>query len=244
MIRLAAVADVHLGAGSAGTVRPALAGLPEHADVLLVAGDLTETGTPTEARVAAEELRDLGVPVVAVLGNHDHHAGAVEEVREILRTAGLAVLEGEGIVLDVAGVRLGVAGVKGFGGGFRGASAAEFGEPEMKAFVRHAKERATALRAALADLPATDVRVALTHYAPTADTLRGEARELYPFLGSHRLGDAVDTAGANLVVHGHAHAGTETGATRGGIPVRNVAVPVLRAPYTVLTLDASTGALS
>lgn len=232
VIRLAAVADVHLGAGSAGTVRPALAGLPEHADVLLVAGDLTETGTPTEARVAAEELRDLGVPVVAVLGNHDHHAGAAEEVREILRTAGLAVLEGEGIVLDVAGVRLGVAGVKGFG------------EPEMKAFVRHAKERATALRAALADLPATDVRVALTHYAPTADTLRGEARELYPFLGSHRLGDAVDTAGANLVVHGHAHAGTETGATRGGIPVRNVAVPVLRAPYTVLTLDASTGALS
>ncbi len=241
MIRVAAVGDVHVGTDSTGTLRPHLTTLPEEADVLLVAGDLTRCGDPREAAAAAAELGGLGVPVYAVLGNHDHHAGRVEDVRAALEGAGVHVLEGEGAVVAVDGARLGVAGTKGFGGGFAGACGSDFGEEEMKAFVRHTKAVAARLEATLASLEA-DVRVALMHYAPVKATLLGERLEIYPFLGSYLLGEAVDRAGADLVLHGHAHRGREKGVTPGGIHVRNVAQPVLRRAYAVYELEARAAA--
>ena len=69
----------------------------------------------------------------------------------------------------------------------------------------------------------------LSHYSPVKDTLAGEPLEIYPFLGSYLLAEAVDAEGADLIIHGHAHAGTEKGVTPGGIRVRNVALPVLGA---------------
>ena len=237
MIRVAAVGDVHLGRDSAGTLRPHVEHLPELADMLLIAGDLTTCGHPDEARVVAGELAGLPVPVVAVLGNHDYHAGREDEVREALEDGGIRVLEGEAATFDVDGVRVAVAGAKGFGGGFLGACASDFGEPEMKAFVRHTKEIADRFCAALSSADA-DVRVALLHYSPVAETLAGEPLQIYPFLGSYLLGEAVDRAGADLVLHGHAHAGTERGETPGGVPVRNVAQPLLRRAYALLCLDA------
>jgi Icc-related predicted phosphoesterase len=139
-------------------------------------------------------------------------------------------------VVEIDGRTLGVAGAKGFGGGFPGAMASEFGEPEMKAFVRHTRTISDRLGDALDSLD-TDVRIAVMHYAPVEDTLHGERLEIYPFLGSYLLGEAVDRAGADLVVHGHAHNGTEHGVTPGGVPVRNVAQPVLDAAYRVFELD-------
>ena len=139
------------------------------------------------------------------------------------------------MVLHVDGTTVGVAGVKGFGGGFAGASATEFGEPEMKAFVGHTREVATTLEESLGGLDA-DVRVALMHYSPVEATLRGERPEIYPFLGSYLLAEAVDRAGADLVVHGHANGGTEKGITPGGIHVRNVAQPVIRHAYNVYSV--------
>jgi Icc-related predicted phosphoesterase len=91
------------------------------------------------------------------------------------------------------------------------------------------------LHAALDSLD-TDARVALTHFAPIKDTLGAERLEIYPFLGSYLLGEAVDAAGADLSVHGHAHNGVEKGVTPGGIPVRNVALPVLKRAYAVYCL--------
>jgi Icc-related predicted phosphoesterase len=235
VIRVAATADVHLGRDSAGTLRPHLEDIDRHADVLLIAGDLTTCGHPDEARVLAAELAGLPVPTVAVLGNHDHHAGAEGALRAIVEDAGITVLEGESRVIDVDGGRLGVAGAKGFGGGFAGACAADFGEAEMKRFVRHTKEAAARLGDALGALDA-DARVALLHYSPVEATLRGERPEIFPFLGSYLLAEAIDHAGADLVLHGHAHAGAQHGVTPGGVPVRNVAQPVIGRAYRVFAL--------
>ncbi|MEU6827814.1 metallophosphoesterase [Nocardia beijingensis] len=231
-MRIAAVGDVHLGADSRGQWRPALDGLSERADVLLLAGDLTRHGAVEEGRVVAEEFAELGVPVVAVLGNHDYHGDAEQEIGKVLTDHGITVLEGTSVTLNVDGSTLGVAGTKGFGGGFAGKCASVFGEPLMREFAGHTVDVAAALGDALADLR-TDVTIALTHYSPISDTLHGEPREIYPFLGSYLLGEAIDAHGADLALHGHAHAGTERGTTPGGIRVRNVAQPVIRAAYAV-----------
>ena len=236
MIRVAAAGDLHVGTDSKGALRPSFAGIAERADALLLAGDLTKTGRPDEAGILAEELEGIGVPVVAVLGNHDHHSDRPDEVRAELQRVGVVVLEREGCVLELPSGTLGVAGVKGFGGGFAGASATEFGEPEMKRFVHVTRTSATALDANLGELVA-DARIALLHYSPVRDTLQGEPTEIYPFLGSYLLAEAVDTGGADLVLHGHAHRGTEWGTTPGGIPVRNVAQPVIRRAFAVYTLE-------
>ncbi|MEU8425132.1 metallophosphoesterase [Micromonospora sp. NPDC048835] len=232
VIRIAAVGDVHLDEDVVGRFRPALEELPECADVLLLAGDLTRHGTEAEARCVAEEFGGLAVPVVTVLGNHDHQCDQVPQVVKVLEDAGITVLEGNGVVLDCAGGRLGIAGVKGFGGGFAGRCASDFGEPEMKAFVRTTTESADSLGAALRSLDC-DMLVALTHYSPVPDTLAGEPLEIYPFLGSYQLGQAIDSAPTALAVHGHAHAGTERGTTPGGVRVRNVAHPVIKQAYSV-----------
>ncbi|QFG22143.1 metallophosphoesterase [Actinomadura sp. WMMB 499] len=236
MIRVAAVGDLHVGPESAGTYREHLHGIADQADVFLVAGDLTRHGTLEESRVAAGELRDLGLPVIAVLGNHDHHSGLEDAMSGLLRDAGVTVLEGDGTVVDCGGVRFGVAGGKGFGGGFEGRCAGDFGEDMMKQFVRHTKDFSARLGTALLELDA-DVRVALTHYSPVEDTLEGEPPEIYPFLGSYLMGEAIDAAGADLAVHGHAHKGTEKGMTQGGVRVRNVALPVLQHAYALYRLE-------
>jgi len=235
-IRIAAVGDVHMDQDVLGRFRPALEQLPEHADVLLLAGDLTRHGTEAEARCVAQEFGNLGVPVIAVLGNHDYHCDQVDKVVDVLTNeGGITVLEGDSTVVDTPGCRLGVAGAKGFGGGFAGRCASEFGEPEMKAFVRTTSTVAERLGEALRGLDC-DVRVALTHYAPVPDTLAGEPPEIYPFLGSYLLGQAIDSAPTALAVHGHAHAGCERGATPGGVRVRNVAHPVIKQAYSVFRL--------
>ena len=233
MIRIAAVGDVHLGPDIAGRHRTGLATIADEADVLLLAGDLTRHGTLDEAEVVAAEYADLGVPVVAVLGNHDYHSDRQAEIAELLLRAGITVLEGTSVVVQTAGGRLGVAGVKGFGLGFAGRCGSDFGEPEMKAFARHGRASAELLAGALAALPETDVRVALTHFAPVDDTLVGEPPEIWPFLGNYLLGEAVDAYDCHLAVHGHAHAGTEKGVTEGGVRVRNVAQPVIGAAYAL-----------
>ncbi|TDC64549.1 metallophosphoesterase [Micromonospora sp. KC207] len=235
MIRIAAVGDVHLDEDVVGRFRPALDELPDCADVLLLAGDLTRHGTEAEARCVAREFGGLGVPVVTVLGNHDHQCDQVPQVVKVLEEAGIRVLEGEGIVLEFPTGRLGVAGVKGFGGGFAGRCASDFGEPEMKAFVRTTNESAEALGAALRGLDC-DLLVALTHYSPVPDTLAGEPLEIYPFLGSYQLGQAIDSAPTALALHGHAHAGSERGTTPGGVRVRNVAHPVIKQAYSIFHL--------
>jgi Icc-related predicted phosphoesterase len=236
MIRIGAVGDVHLGEDTRGQLRPALENIAAHADVLLLAGDLTRHGTVAEGRVVAAEFGGLPVPVVAVLGNHDYHSDQQDGITGVLTSAGITVLEGTSTVVEAGGHRLGIAGVKGFGGGFAGKCGSDFGEPEMKAFIGHTKRIAARLRAALGDLDTANT-VVLTHYSPVSETLLGEPPEIFPFLGSYLLAEAIDHAGASLAIHGHAHHGSEQGMTPGGTAVRNVAQPVIRRAYAVYCLD-------
>ncbi|MBX9151809.1 metallophosphoesterase [Rhodococcus qingshengii] len=234
-MRIAAVGDIHLGVDSRGEMRPALEKVSIHADVLLLAGDLTRHGGAEEAEVVADEFGELDVPVIAVLGNHDYHSDAVEDVTAVLVGRGITVLEGQSVTMDIDGQTLGIAGTKGFGGGFAGKCASVFGEPQMKNFAGHTVEVADRFRSTVSELEA-DVRIALLHYSPVSDTLHGEPPEIYPFLGSYLLGEPIDEFHLDLALHGHAHAGCERGTTPGGVRVRNVAQPVIRSAYTVYGL--------
>lgn len=236
VVRVAAVGDVHLDQDVVGTFRPALEEIADCADVLLLAGDLTRHGTAAEARCVATEFGGLSVPVVAVLGNHDYHSDESDRVVEVLTGAGIAVLDGSSVALPVGDLTVGVAGTIGFGGGFAGKCVSEFGEPMTKIFAAHGREQAEALDKALSQVSQADVVVALTHYSPVPDTLTGEPPEIYPFLGSYLLGVAIDDRRADLSVHGHAHHGSPRGRTPGGVPVRNVAHPVLRQAFAVFEL--------
>ena len=242
MIRVAAVGDLHAGTDSAGKIAPRFQDLPGRADLLLLAGDLTRRGTVEEGKVLAGELAAVAeaIPTIAVLGNHDYHSGRQDDIRSLLESAGLRILEGEGATIDVAGAPLGVAGTKGFGGGFAGACATPFGEDQMKAFVGHTEQVAERMESALSGLEA-GLRVALLHYAPVEATLSGERLEIYPFLGSYLLAEAIDRAGAGVIFHGHAHRGTEKGVTPGGIHVRNVAETVIGHSYHVYRLGNGLG---
>jgi Icc-related predicted phosphoesterase len=231
-VRLAAVGDIHVGGDSAGQLRAGLDGVAGQADALLLAGDLTHRGRPEEAAVLAEQLADLRLPIVAVLGNHDYHSDEQDAVGAVLTGIGVHVLEGSAVTLDIDGCRVGIAGTKGFGGGFAGAHASDFGEPEMKAFVRSSARLAAGLQHAMAGLDA-DLRIALLHYSPVAETLAGEPPEIHAFLGSYLLAEAVDRVGADLILHGHAHRGSNVGTTPGGVPVRNVAQPVIGRAYEI-----------
>ena len=242
MIRVAAIGDIHFAEDTRGRFRPRWERLHEEADVFLLCGDLTNLGNESQARALADELRGLTIPLVGILGNHDHHSGDPDGVRRILEDVGVRILDGDSTTMKIDGRTLGIAGVKGFGGGFTGACGHMFGEPEMKMFMQVTEREALLLENSLRALK-TDFRVAMTHYSPVKDTLAGERLEIYPFLGSYRLAEALDGAGADLAIHGHAHHGAEKGVTARGIPVRNVAMPLLRRAYVVYDLDhAESGA--
>ena len=237
MIRVAAVGDVHFAEDARGQLRPHLDALPDRADALLIAGDITMHGEAAEAAVFADELAGATVPVVAVLGNHDYHLGEEKAITDTLEEVGVEVIEGEARELKIGDETLGIAGTKGFGGGFAGACATEFGEPLMKAFVRHTVEISEVLADALGGL-SSKRKVALTHYSPIESTLVGERTEIYPFLGSYLLAEAIDKGKADLALHGHAHCGSIKGTTPGGIRVRNVAQPLIQQPYALFCLGS------
>jgi Icc-related predicted phosphoesterase len=222
-IRIAAVGDVHCTKASAGTLTPLFAGMAETAEVVVLCGDLTDYGLPEEAEVLAAELRGLRADVVAVLGNHDFESAQHRAVVEILAAAGVHVLDGDAVELH----GVGFAGTKGFAGGFGQRALGPWGEAAIKSFVQEALDESLKLEAALARLR-TDRKVAVLHYAPVEATVRGEPEQIYAFLGSSRLEDPIDRYGAAAVLHGHAHHGTAEGATRGGVPVYNVSLPLLQ----------------
>jgi Icc-related predicted phosphoesterase len=222
IVRVAALADLHCTKTSQGAFQPLFARIAEAADVLLIAGDLTDYGLPEEAAVLAKELAALRMPAAAVLGNHDVESDRDQEVRQILTDAGLIVLDGDACELH----GIGIAGVKGFGGGFGRRALGPWGEGIIKQFVREAVNEALKLEAALARLR-TKQMIALMHYSPIQQTVEGEPPEIFPFLGSSRLEEPLGRYPVSLVLHGHAHRGQLSGATQAGVPVYNVSMPLL-----------------
>jgi Icc-related predicted phosphoesterase len=239
-VRVAAVGDLHCTKHSQGAFQPLFAAIRDAADLLLLAGDLTDYGLPEEAQILARELSALRIPVVAVLGNHDRESGKEAEVRDVLTESGMTVLDGD--ATEVIGV--GVAGVTGFGGGFGKHALAPWGEPVIKQFVHAAVEEALKLEKALARLR-TETLIALMHYSPVQRTVDGEPPEIYPFLGSSRLEEPIGRYPVTLVFHGHAHRGQLEGATSSGARVYNVSLPLLsrafpdRVPFRVFNVKVA-----
>ena len=222
-VRFAAVGDLHVTKDSAGTLRGLFAQASDACDVLLLCGDLTDYGTAEEAKVLVDELSVVKVPIVAVLGNHDYESGTPEVVVAALTGAGVRVLDGEAV--EIEGV--GIAGVKGFAGGFGRGSLGAWGEPAIKLFVQEAMNEVRKLESALAKLR-TPRRIALLHYSPITGTVQGEPPEIFAFLGSSRLEEPLLRYPVDAVFHGHAHRGTMEGRTINGVPVYNVAKPLLQ----------------
>ena len=221
-VRFAVVGDIHVNKDSAGTLRAFFAQASEAADALLLCGDLTDYGTAEEAQILADELGAVSVPIVAVLGNHDYESGTPEVVVETLTRAGVRVLDGG--ACEIEGV--GIAGIKGFAGGYGRGSLGAWGEPAIKMFVQEALHEAMKLESALAKLRMPR-RIAMLHYSPIAGTIQGEPLEIFPFLGSSRLEEPLLRYPVDAVFHGHAHRGTLEGRTINGVPVFNVAKPLL-----------------
>lgn len=228
MLRIAAVGDLHCRKDAAGTIAPWLAAVNDLADVLLLCGDLTDYGTTEEAHVLAKELNAVRVPMLGVLGNHDYESGKPEEVTAVLREAGVKML---GIDADSVEVHdVGFTGVKGFCGGFGAHTLGHWGEPAIKRFVQDAIDEALKLESGLARLR-THRRVVLLHYSPVRGTLEGEPLEIFPYLGCSRLEEPLLRYPVTAVFHGHAHRGKLEGRTANGVPVYNVALPLLKRSF-------------
>lgn len=232
-LRVAAVGDLHVGETSERPHRELFDRVHEDADVLCLCGDLTNFGKTREVEILIEDIKACRIPMVGVLGNHEHECGQPEEVTRMLCDAGVQMLDGQ--AYEIEGV--GFAGGKGFIGGFGRYMLSSFGEEQIKRFVQEAVDDANAIETSIRTLR-TERSVVLLHYSPVVDTVVGEPPEIHAFLGSSRLAETIDRYdNISLVVHGHAHRGAPEGRTNKGVPVYNVALPVLKTlgdtPYRV-----------
>jgi uncharacterized protein len=217
-MRIAAIGDIHCRKETSDIISSLLDDIESKADVLVLAGDLTDTGLPEEAEVLARQLSMLSVPIIAILGNHDHQSGKPEEVTQVITEAGIILLDGG--VYEIGPV--GFIGTKGFAGGFGQNLVQPFGEQALKSFIMAGIDETLILENALAKLTECEKKVAILHYAPVKETLQGEPQELWPFLGTSRLSDVLDRRKVDVIFHGHAHHGSPTGKTESGTPVYNV----------------------
>jgi Icc-related predicted phosphoesterase len=239
-VRVAAVGDLHCTKKGQGLYQAMFAEISERADVLVLCGDLTDYGLPEEAHVLAREIRaGLNIPVAGVLGNHDVESGQRDEVVQILTEAGVTILDGD--TCEMRGI--GFAGAKGFAGGFGRGALGPWGEKAIKDFVQEALDEAMRLESALARLR-TEQRIAVLHYAPVEGTVEGEPHVIYPFLGCSRLEEPLLRYPVTVVFHGHAHSGSPEARTMNGIPVYNVALPLMRRrfpeqPFRVVELPVT-----
>ena len=233
-MRVAAMGDLHVREDDGVSYRDLFGEISREAEVLVLAGDLTDLGKPREAEILAQDLKACSIPVVGVLGNHDYECGAPEEVTRILRDAGMKVLDGQSVEID----GVGFVGVKGFAGGFGRRMLGSFGEPAIKQFVGEAMNETLRLENAMRQVRAKRSLVIL-HYAPIPETIESEPLEIYPFLGSSRLAETIDRFKVSAIVHGHAHRGRYEGRTPGGQRVYNVAQHIEKPtgkPYAILEI--------
>ena len=222
-MRIAALADLHYSPQSYDRIREQMSRVRDEADVLVLAGDLTNYGKPAEMESLLNALVRVRVPIVAILGNHDYESGHEAELMKMMTDEGIKVLDGTGYERD----GVGFAGCKGFLGGFGRGVLTAFGEKEVKSFVQAAIDECLKLERAMSQLRAQK-RVVVVHYSPIPATVVGEAPEIYPYLGTSRLAEVIDRHGANIVIHGHAHHGAPEGKTTAGIPVYNVALALIQ----------------
>jgi uncharacterized protein len=236
-IRVAATADIHCDRHKREAVETAFAAVDGTVDLILLAGDLTTHGEPDQAAVLADSCRGIATPVIAVLGNHDYHAGRHQELTAVLEDGGIDVLERHHVTYPAGDSQVGIAGTKGFVGGFRGLGLPDFGEPSLRAIYAETTAEVEALARGLGEIALCPFRIVLLHYAPTPETLHGEPPEIWTFLGSDRLAGPILEHRPDLVLHGHAHSGAFE-ASLEGVPVHNVSVAVTGRDFWVFELTS------
>jgi Icc-related predicted phosphoesterase len=236
MVRIAAAGDVHASEATRARIEEAFAAIERQADLVLLAGDLTTHGDPQQAQVLADACRGLHIPICAVLGNHDLHCGQGDEIADLLKDAGLHMLDRSAAVFELDEGEVGVVGTKGFVGGFTGSQLPDFGEPLLRRVYAETTEEADAIRRGLQEIAHCPIRIVLLHYAPTSDTLHGEPEGIWTYLGCDRLATPIAEYRPDVVLHGHAHAGSFEGAI-GTVPVYNVAVHVTGRDFYVFDLE-------
>ena len=224
-LRVAASGDIHAVEELGERLARVFAGVAEEVDLVLLAGDLTTHGLPEQAAILAAACDGVGVPVIAVLGNHDYHSGQAEDVEEALRAGGITVLDRAHVILELDDLDIGIVGTKGFVGGFEGAEIPDFGEPALRQIYQETSLEVEALEQGLEAIAGCHKRIVLLHYAPITETIVGEPESIWAFLGSGRLAGPIGMHRPDLVVHGHAHHGAARGSI-GTVPVYNVAVHV------------------
>jgi uncharacterized protein len=238
-IRIAAAGDVHFGRDSdRERAREAFAALEGQVDLILLAGDLTTHGEPEQAAILADAVRALAIPVITVLGNHDHHSARADEVTAVLEEAEIVVLDRSHRIIEVCDAEIGIVGTKGFVGGFTGSHIPDFGEPLLRQVYAEAGAEVEALDEGLRAVALCPFRIVLLHYSPSGETLEGERRDIWAFLGTDRLAAPILEHNPDLVLHGHAHAGTFEGRV-GEVPVYNVSVPVMGEDFWVFEMTGS-----
>ena len=237
-IRIAAAADIHGAEVHRPRLEAAFGELNGRADLVLLAGDLTTHGEPEQAAVVADACRLLDVPVVAVLGNHDYHAGRDRELVRVLRDAGVTVLERGWTILELDGAEVGIVGTKGFVGGFPGSTLPDFGEPLLRQVYAETTAEQEAIAEGLRCVAHADLKVVLLHYAPIEETVQDEPLGIRTFLGSSRLAIPIAEYPPDLVLHGHAHLGRFEGRI-GRVPVYNVAVHVTGRDFWIFDLEVA-----
>lgn len=237
-IRIATAGDVHCDEVNREVLELAFRRVESGVDAILLAGDLTTYGELEQAELLAEICRPAEAPVFAVLGNHDWHCNQADEIVAALGDAGVRMVDRGWAVHELDGVRVGIAGAKGFVGGFPDSQLPDFGEPLLREVYAETSAEVEALAAGLEAIGDCDYRIALLHYSPTATTLAGEPRGIWPFLGTDRLAAPILEHHPDVVLHGHAHVGAFEGAV-GDVPVYNVAVPVVGHDFFVFELDGT-----
>lgn len=243
MIRIAAVGDLHIHKTSRDIIKPSFRSLNSKADILVLTGDLTSKGRISEAKILIEELSEVKIPIVAVLGNHDYHNKKNVQISELLLQNEIHILDGGCVTFKINNKTIGFTGTKGFCGGYGNRSIPDFGEQSLRLLVDEIDYEASKIERGLLNLEA-DYKIVVLHYSPTIETLKGEDPQIYFFLGGSKLAEPIDKLKPDLVFHGHTHYGIQHGFTEEGVPVRNVSMPMIKRPYSIVSLPFRQGNIS
>ena len=186
LMRIAAFSDLHIWGPVPNWISVEFAGLHEKADVLVIAGDITNNGLMAQAERAANLLRTVQIPIVAVVGNHDRRTPRPARFRELIESSGVTFLNGT--TFEVGDdVSIGFAGVQGSGGGFWPVEGPDtLPRRTAQALAVRSRREASRLDAALESLD-TDVKIVVTHVSPTLTTLQTEPKFKFFLLGEQRI---------------------------------------------------------